>query len=147
MKKSFTLLELVIVIVIIGILATLGLSQYYPLRERALSREATANLRLIRAAERIYRMESNNAAYGACQCSDGVTCNSGAVIPVGCNFLLKLSLNTQNWTYAVTATGSGSTAAFTATAGRQGSGGYLDCQWSIDQAQDDPVVAVAPCMQ
>lgn len=56
-EESVTFLELVIVIIIIGILATLGISQYYPARESALDREATANLKLIQAAERVYQME------------------------------------------------------------------------------------------
>ena len=62
-RRSFTLIELVIVIIIIGVLATLGLTHYFGYRERALDREAQSNLLLINAAERIARMESNDNFY------------------------------------------------------------------------------------
>gem|GEM_PF-296414 len=57
-KKSFTLIELIIVVVIIGILASMGLPGFNKTKERALDREARANLELIIAAEKIYRMEN-----------------------------------------------------------------------------------------
>jgi len=40
MKKAFTLLELVVVIIILGVLATLGLTQYGRMMERARRAEA-----------------------------------------------------------------------------------------------------------
>jgi len=43
--------------VIIGILVALALPNYNAIKEKSLNREAKANLALIRAAEKIYRME------------------------------------------------------------------------------------------
>ncbi|MFH1441887.1 MAG: prepilin-type N-terminal cleavage/methylation domain-containing protein [Candidatus Omnitrophota bacterium] len=63
--SAFTLLEIIVVVVILGILATLSVSQYTGARERALDREAQANLRLILAAERTYRMENASNSYSA----------------------------------------------------------------------------------
>ena len=58
LKKSFTLMELLIVIVIVGVLAALALPGFTTSKERALDREARASLSLMQAAEKIYRMEA-----------------------------------------------------------------------------------------
>ena len=84
-RKGFTLFELVIVIVIIGILATFGVSQYNPMRESALNKEAIANLKLIQAAQKVYNME--NGHYANCL-TMGWAGNAEACI----NDNLKLSL-------------------------------------------------------
>jgi len=57
--KGFTLVELLIVVVIVGILAALGLPQFTKAREHAMGKEAIVNLKLIAAAEKIYRMEAS----------------------------------------------------------------------------------------
>jgi len=64
-RKSFTLLELLVVLIIVGILATIGLVNQSGVREEALDKEARANLKLIVAAEKIYAMETGNATYGS----------------------------------------------------------------------------------
>ena len=87
MRRGFTLTELIITIIIIGILVTLGLSQYFPLRERAYDKEATTNLKLISAAEKIYRMEIG----GFVNCTDTNQTNER----------LRLSLPTTKWYYKV----------------------------------------------
>jgi len=90
--RSFTLLEVLMVVVIVGILASLAVINYTPIRERALDKEAIANLKLIMAAERIYRMEAGNYFYS----SDIGELNSN----------LKLSLPTtpnRTWNYEVAA--------------------------------------------
>lgn len=57
MKKGFTLLELIIVIIIIGILATLGFTQYERMVERGRSAEARTILGQIRQAQVAYYAE------------------------------------------------------------------------------------------
>lgn len=54
MRKGFTLLELLIVIIIIGVLAVVALTQYKNLSERARMSEAKSVIGSIRTAERIY---------------------------------------------------------------------------------------------
>ena len=50
-------MELLVVILIIGILVTLALTQYGPYKERTLDKEAQANLKLLLAAQKVYRLE------------------------------------------------------------------------------------------
>lgn len=57
MKKGFTLLELIIVIVILGILATLGFSQYTKMVERGRAAEARMILGQMRTAAIAYHQE------------------------------------------------------------------------------------------
>ena len=60
MKKGFTLLELIVVIVILGILATLGFTQYTKMVEKGRTAEAKITLGQIRSAQFAYYQE-----YGA----------------------------------------------------------------------------------
>jgi prepilin-type N-terminal cleavage/methylation domain-containing protein len=60
MKRGFTLIEIVLVVVLIGILAAFAMTNYVAIKEKALNRQAKGILLLIRAAERNYRMEYNN---------------------------------------------------------------------------------------
>lgn len=114
MHKSlgFSLLELAIVIVIIGILATFGIAQYRSAQERALDKQAQANLRLILAAERVWRLDDNNSPPQYIACGSTVVCNSA----------LGLLLPTANpsWAYRVNvqAIGNNPAQAFAAQATR-----------------------------
>ncbi|MCX5710317.1 MAG: prepilin-type N-terminal cleavage/methylation domain-containing protein [Candidatus Omnitrophica bacterium] len=111
-KKGFTLLEILVVIIIIGILSTLGFSQYASYKEKTLDREAKTNLLLIAAGERIVRLESNDNSY---------------VLPspnnnAGINQALRMILPTAsptNWTYGVLTY---STSSFCASATRTANG-------------------------
>jgi len=62
MKKGFTLLELIVVIIILGILATLGFSQYMKMVEKGRSAEARMILGQIRTAQETYKLEQGSYA-------------------------------------------------------------------------------------
>jgi len=63
MKAGFTLLELIVVIIIIGILATLGVTQYTMVIEKGRTAEAKSILGTVRKMEIAYNFE--NGTYGA----------------------------------------------------------------------------------
>ncbi len=62
MKKGFTLLELIVVIIIIGVLATLGFTQYTRMVERGRTAEARTMLGQIRSAQVAYYQEYGSYA-------------------------------------------------------------------------------------
>lgn len=58
--KGFTLAELLIVIVILGILGGIALPRFYPQQEKGRVAEAVAILSAIRQGEEAYRLEKGN---------------------------------------------------------------------------------------
>jgi prepilin-type N-terminal cleavage/methylation domain-containing protein len=108
-KRAFSLLEVMITVIIIGILATLATVQYGTYKESAFDKEAQTNLRLIIAAQRIYRMEA--AAY--------YPPASGTVTDIPTiNRDLKLYLSNasnRNWNYSTTSNNAGPSACAQAT--------------------------------
>ncbi|MDD5518305.1 MAG: type II secretion system protein [Candidatus Omnitrophota bacterium] len=99
-NNGFTIIELVLVVVTLTILASIAIPNFLKAKAKTEQREAIANLQLIAAEEKIYYTEY--ADYLDCSCSTSADCAGAA----GCNNLLKLMLNTQNWTYGVVASGS-----------------------------------------
>lgn len=57
--RGFTLVELMIIVVIIGILATLAIVRYGNVSEKAYSAEAFTALARIVSAENVFRLENN----------------------------------------------------------------------------------------
>ena len=102
-------MELMVVVVIVGVLATLGLSQYGGWREKTLDKEAQANLRLILAAERIAKLEESayKGPYTGVTAIEDINTNLRLLLPRGTN---------PNWNYSVLSCNSG--AGFTAQAQR-----------------------------
>jgi type II secretory pathway pseudopilin PulG len=126
MKKpgAFTLIELIVVVVIIITLALIAIPSYSKSKNRALQKEAISNMKLIAAGERIYKMENNT--YFNCSCVSAANCDNASN---GCNYFLKLMLNTSNWIYSVSA----SVNACTISASSSGIG----CTYTLNSADFD----------
>jgi prepilin-type N-terminal cleavage/methylation domain-containing protein len=133
-KIAFTLVELLVVVIIVGVLATLGLVNYTNVKEHALGKEAQANLKLIAAAEKIYQLETG-VYYPTPYASPSIA-------EINTNLKLSLPPTSGNWAYSITAA---SASNFTALADRSGSGGYLECQYKITETGGEPVVSQSPC--
>ena len=101
---GFTLIELVIVITIVGILATLGIRSYRVYVKGAMASEGKALLGAIANAERMYYAEA--AGYSAVGSANPQSGTSS--IPVDAR------QNTYFKGYSVTVAGSGSGASYTA---------------------------------
>ncbi len=125
--SGFTLIELILVVTVIITLALIAIPNYSKSKNRAIEKEAISNVRLMAAAERIYKMESAANAYVAC--ADAAACNTA----------LKLNLNTTNWGYKVEVA-AGGVATITAT-GSAISG----CSYTLTSADFDASPAPSAC--
>lgn len=91
-RRGFTLLELVIVVIIVGILAAIGFVQYNKMIEKSRASEAKAVLGQIRRAEQAYYQENNayTTTLGNLIVNASSTCNSA--------FYFKYSLSSTDAT-------------------------------------------------
>jgi len=124
-KRVFTLLELTIVLVIVGVLATMATSHLAISREKALLKGALSGIKVLQAAENTRFAESG--AFVACSGLPAASTN--------CRDTLKIDLFgfPALFTYSVT---SGSpTVDFTAQVGRA-SGAFSTCVYALNRTQD-----------
>lgn len=115
-KPGFTLLELIIVIIIIGILATVGIMQFGKMTEKARTSEARNILGQIRNMAAAYYLENNNSLTAG----DPDFGNAYAGIGVATGDIPSACTGTHFFSYGVGGVGAST---FTATATRCAAGG------------------------
>lgn len=126
---AFTLLEVIVVIIILAILVSISMPLYHKTVESARGEEAKTSLKLIQARERIIKLERNSYI----NCTSTLDCNNAT--------RLGLQLSANNWDYNVT---DATATNFLATADRIGTGGYLDCVYTINSTLEN-ATAGASC--
>ena len=98
-SKGFTLLELIVVVIIIGILATLGFGQYGKLVEKGRTAEAKTVLGQIRTAQQSYKEETGDYT--------GTVGNLAVSVPAACTTTNYFSYDLDNATATATRCASG----------------------------------------
>ena len=120
LSKGFTLMEVMIVIVVLGVLAGLAVPTYQNAIEHTAVREAETNLKTIYTAEKIYNV--NHGTYWGP--GSGVTLGDGSANDI--NQQLNIELTVPSQYYSITSIAAGTTGdiatSFTATATRIGTG-------------------------
>jgi type IV pilus assembly protein PilE len=91
MRKGFTLLELVIVVIVIGILVSMALPQFTRMAERGRVAKAKAALDMIRKAEGVWFAQ--NSIYT----NDKTATGLGREIPE----IVDLATNDTDWAYSI----------------------------------------------
>lgn len=103
-NRGFTLIELMVVVVIIGILALFGYPQFVRTIETSKAEDAVATLQMVATTNRMYALD-NGGVRTAGPLTD--TCNSGACDAaahpscdlVRCNYLAAQSWTTKNYLF------------------------------------------------
>jgi prepilin-type N-terminal cleavage/methylation domain-containing protein len=106
MKKAFTMMEILIVIVIIGVLATLVIPKLFGPREQAIFSEATTALTTLRGAQLRYALEHGGGYTADCTNLDVTVAPTNFGAPT-CTAAGGVSLTRNGGTYTVSASAAG----------------------------------------
>jgi len=134
-SKGFSLLELLIVVAIILIIATIAIPSLLRSRQAANESAAVSNLRTINTAEVTY-LSSSGGAYGALTDLTGVQLLDTSFLTVA---------GKSGYLYTVTVTTGNYTATATPTATNSGRYGYYSTPDGVVRWQSTATTNCAPC--
>jgi len=120
-NKGFTIIELMVALIIIGVLVSLAIPGFSRTKERAFDKEAQIGLNLIAAGEKMYRVKIGSYYP-----------SSGTVDKSDIEDNLQLDLSSSSWEYNITGLGGTN---FNATAVRNGPASWSR-QWLINATGD-----------
>lgn len=104
MRKGFTLIELIVVVLIMGILASMGMPYYFKTVETSKATNSIALAHMIGNANRMYKLD-NPAAYMSGpvsnSCNPPLTCTgaTGACRLVACNYVAPQDWGSGSYDY------------------------------------------------
>lgn len=114
MKKSFTLLEMLVVIGIIAILVSLGFASYSTVQKKARDAKRQGDLKAAQQVmEQCYSVNTSSYQYPIISNSDGTLTPAACPGNASITFSIKDPLNTGTYVYTITTS---STAAYKITA-------------------------------
>ncbi len=110
MNKAFSLMELMVVVVVVGVVAAFGIPNYQRSLNISIAKDAVANLKLIAAAQQVYYAR-NNSYYPSAGTVNLFNINSNLHLNIleqqgisySCNSVApQCSATRTGWTYSVT---------------------------------------------
>lgn len=96
-QRGFTLVELMIVIIIVGVLAAVAIPMYQIMPERSKGTEAVAALGTIRGALRVYYSE--HQSYVNASFTDGAQVTTGGILSISDNDLMGRYFSSACYTF------------------------------------------------
>lgn len=118
-KKSLTIMEVFIVVLVIGVLATVAVPQFSKAKQRASNQEAKAMLKLLFDAEKMYYLDQ----YVYLACSDSSDCRNKFKVDI---------VSSSDWDYTINTVAAGT---FIIQAQN-----ILDSRtWTLNQNGGDPI--------
>ena len=111
-RRGFTFIEIMVVLIIVGVLASMAIPDFIASTERARAQDAQNNLLSIYAAQLNYYNNNNQAGFFTGTCDDSANCTLASTL--GINIMLI------GWTYSCT----GNVSTFSCTATRSAISGF-----------------------